>query len=162
MMSRVLPRLRLWAHNRLPRWARTGIDTTDIVHDAVLHTLPKCSALDLDTEAALSAYLYKAVQNRLYDEQRRALRHGGVSALYDDLADTSLSPSDQVLQREHERRVHAALQQLSPLDQALIAGYVDLEYTYEQLGCMTGRSPNTARVALQRALTRLAAQMRDD
>jgi DNA-directed RNA polymerase specialized sigma24 family protein len=38
---------------------------------------------------------------------------------------------------------------------------MELDYSHDQLGCMIGRSPNAARMALRRAVGRLAEQMRD-
>ena len=61
-----------------------------------------------------------------------------------------------------EARYRSALARLSPLDQMVIVGHVELEYSHEQLGVMLGRSRNAARMALHRAVRRLAEEMRDD
>ena len=37
--------LRRWTRGRLPRWARDGVDTTDLVQDAVHGTLVRLSTL---------------------------------------------------------------------------------------------------------------------
>jgi DNA-directed RNA polymerase specialized sigma24 family protein len=43
----------------------------------------------------------------------------------------------------------------------LIVAHVELGYSHAQLGCMTGRSSNAARMALRRAIGRLAERMRE-
>jgi RNA polymerase sigma factor (sigma-70 family) len=161
LISRCLPGLTRWAHSRLPRWARTAADTTDFIQDAVLRTLRRSGTLDLRSRRALAAYLREAVQNRIYDEHRRIARRGVHDAPSDSLVDRDPSPLDRALTQEQDARYRAALARLRPRDRELIVGHVELGYTHAQLGCMTGRSRNAARMALERAVRRLAAQMRD-
>jgi RNA polymerase sigma factor (sigma-70 family) len=161
LIGRCLPALTRWAHRRLPPWARTGADTSDLVQDAVLSTFRQSGALDLRSRRALAAYLREAVQNRIRDEHRRIARRGVHETLADTLVDRGPSPLDQALTREQDARYRAALARLSPRDRELIVAHVELDYTHAQLGCMTGRSRNAARMALDRAVRRLATQMRD-
>jgi RNA polymerase sigma-70 factor (ECF subfamily) len=161
LVSRCLPALRRWAHRRLPRWARTAADTTDLVQDAVLQTLRRGHTLDLRSRQALAAYLREAVRNRIRDEHRRFARRGTHDASSDTLIDKAPSPLDYALAQERDARYRAALARVSPQDRELIVAHVELDYTHEQLGCMTGRSRNAARMALERAVRRLAEQMRD-
>lgn len=161
LIARCLPAVTRWARRRLPRWARTAADTTDFVHDAVLRTLRQSGTLDLRSRRALAGYLRQAVQNRIYDEHRRIARRGVHDALSDGLVGRDPSPFDQVMALEHDARYRSALMRLNPRDRELIVAHVELDYTHAQLGCMTGRSPNAARMALERAVRRLAALMRD-
>jgi DNA-directed RNA polymerase specialized sigma24 family protein len=62
---------------------------------------------------------------------------------------------------EREAQYRTALERLGPSDRDLVVGHIELGYTHEQLACMGGRSPNAARVALQRAVRRLIDHMRD-
>ena len=71
------------------------------------------------------------------------------------------SPLQRAIGAENERRYRDALARLSSRDQQLIVAHFDLDYTHAQLGCMIGRSPHAARMALTRAIGRLAARMRD-
>jgi RNA polymerase sigma factor (sigma-70 family) len=161
LIGRCLPGLTRWAHRRLPGWARTAADTTDLVQDAVLRTLQQTRTLDLRSRRALAAYLREAVQNRIRDEHRRIARRGVHATLADTLVDRAPSPLDRTLNQEQDARYRAALARLSPRDRELVVAHVELDYTHAQLGCMTGRSRNAARMALERAVRRLAAQMRD-
>jgi RNA polymerase sigma-70 factor (ECF subfamily) len=161
VVARCLPALRRWAHRRLPRWARTASDTTDLIQDAVLQTLRRGRSLDLRSRQALAAYLREAVRNRVRDEHRRFARRGPHDVSPDALPDKAPSPLDRALAHERDTRYRAALARLSPQDRELIVAHVELDYTHEQLGCMTGRSRNAARMALERAIRRLTEQMRD-
>jgi RNA polymerase sigma factor (sigma-70 family) len=159
LIARCLPRLRRWAHGRLPRWARTIGDTSDLVQDAVLRTVRRFDAFELRGRDALGAYLREAVQNRIRDEHRRIARRGPMRALAEAVPDPAPSPFDRSDAVEREARYRAALARLHPADRELIVGHVELELSHAQLGCMTGRSPNAARMALQRAVERLAAEL---
>lgn len=161
LLERCLPGLRRWAHGRLARWVRTAADTTDIVHDAVLGTVRQLSGFEARGQQALSAYLRAAVQNRIRDEHRRFKRRGLSIPAPETLVDRGPSPFDSAAASEARTRYRTALARLSPGDRQLIVAHVDLGYSHAQIGCMTGRSPNAARMALQRAVHRLADLMRD-
>lgn len=162
LIVRCLPALTRWAHGRLPQWIRTIADTTDLVQDAALHTLRQTRTLDLRSRHALAAYLREAVHNRIRDEHRRIARRGVHDTVAETFVDRGPSPFDRALTQEQDARYRSALARLSPRDAELIVAHVELDYTHAQLGCMTGRSPNAARMALERAVRRLAAQMADD
>jgi RNA polymerase sigma-70 factor (ECF subfamily) len=161
LVARCIPALRRWAHGRLPRWARRGQDTLDLVHDAVVHTMLKADGLDLRSRRALAAYLRQAVRNRVRDEHRRLAVRGRSAPLPDAAADPAPSPLDRLVTREEQQRYRRALAQLRARDRELIVAHVELEYTHEQLACMIGRTRHAARMALQRAIARLAERMRD-
>jgi RNA polymerase sigma-70 factor, ECF subfamily len=161
LVGRCLPALRRWAHRRLPDWARTAADTTDLIQDVVLQTLRRGRRIDLRSREALAAYLRQAVRNRIRDEHRRFARHGTHETPSDLLVDRAPSPFDRTLARERNDRYRAALARLTPRERELIVGHVELGFTHEQLGCMTGRSRDAARMALDRAVRRLATLMKD-
>lgn len=62
---------------------------------------------------------------------------------------------------ELSARYCRALARLGVRDRELVVAHVELDYSHEQLGCMIGRSPNAARMALRRAVGRLADAMRE-
>jgi RNA polymerase sigma-70 factor, ECF subfamily len=156
LLDRCLPALERWAHGRLPRWVRTIADTSDIVHDVLLRAMQRVHLFEHRGDDALAAYLREAVRNRIRDEHRRVARRGLARPLPPSLADSAPSPLDRAVRAEMERRYLEALASLSAADQELIVAHVELDYTHQQLGCMTGRTPNAARMALHRAIGRLA------
>lgn len=160
LLCRYLPQLRRWTHGRLPAWVRTAADTSDLIQDAVLRTLGRLDAFEPQGRRALSSYLRSTVRHRICDEHRRIGRRGVASPLPDDLAASGPSPLDGAIAAEMEAQYRAALARLGPRDRELIVAHLELNYTHEQLGCMIGRSPNAARMALRRAVGRLADDMR--
>ena len=46
LYERYLPRLRRWASGRLPRWARRGIDTSDIVQESLVESLSRIGSFE--------------------------------------------------------------------------------------------------------------------
>jgi RNA polymerase sigma factor (sigma-70 family) len=161
LVARHLPALRRWAHGRLPRWARSAADTTDLIHDTLVGTFRRLERLEPRGQDALSAYLREAVRNRIRDEHRRVARRGVPQPLETSLTDPRPSPLDRTMSRDLEARYRAALSRLTPGERDLVVGHIELAYNHAQLGHMTGRSPHAARMALRRAIARLAILMRE-
>ncbi len=160
LFARHMAPLRRWARGRLPRWARTVADTADLVQEALVHTLRRLGEFEPQGHGALQAYLRRAVDNRINDEFRRIARRGLASALDDGQADARPSPLDEAMAQQTEARYRAALARLRPGDRRLVVARVELGYSLEQLALLTGRQRvDTARVALRRAIERLAAEM---
>ena len=136
IVRRSLPRLKRFAHGRLPSRVRHGYDTEDIVQDSMLHTLQRLSTFDPTRPGGLQAYLRVAIQNRVRDECRP-------------------SPFDQAREKELARRQHLALESLRPADRSLLVARIDLGYDYKQIARLFDKpSPDAARVAVHRALRR--------
>src|SRR5204863_9159901 len=95
------------------------------------------------------------------DQHRRIGRRGMPPRLSDTPADSMPPPLDRAITSAMEARYRAALDRLTPLDREVIVAHLELDYSHEQLGCMLGRSRDAARMALRRAIGRLAEQMRD-
>ena len=158
LVGDLLPRLTAWARGRLPSWGRGACDTSDLVHDAFARTLARLDMFEPRSRRALAAYLRTAVRNRIADEHRRAARWV-VNDAGERLMSPAPSPLDLAIGAETARRYRAALATLTRRERALVVGHLELDYSHAQLGCMIGRSPNAARMALTRALDRLAARL---
>lgn len=160
LIQRHVGPLRRWAHGRLPRWARTLADTEDFVQEALLHTIGRMHDIELQGHAALQNYLRRAVENRIKDEFRRIGRRGLPAVLDEELTDRAPTPLESAVVSETERRYLAGLARLRETDRQLVVARVELGYSFEQLAVLTGRlRPDSARVALRRALQRLALEM---
>lgn len=159
LVRRYLPRLRRLAHARLPRWVRRIADTADVVQDALMRTIGRLDTVDVCASGAFGAYLGEAVRNRIRDEHRRFSRQGRSEGIPASLPDRGAPPDAVAIAHELGARYREALSRLPAADRYLIVGHVELDYNHDQLGQMTGRSRNAARMALQRALHRLAAEM---
>jgi RNA polymerase sigma factor (sigma-70 family) len=161
LFARQLSPLLRWAHGRLPQWVRTAADTADMVQDALLQTFRRLDRFEPRGQRALQAYLRRAIQNRITDEIRRGARIPAdepEAALTEPTKEPS--PLDDAIRAEAADRYRAALDQLRPEDRLLIVGRIELGYSYEQLALVSGRvTPDATRVALRRALVRLAQTM---
>ena len=161
LLVRHIPLLRRWAHGRLPKWARMFGDTADLVQEAVLNTLRRLDQFEAKGEKALQAYLRLSVQNKILDLSRRSesrTRAGDVTGEEPDRSQPS--PLALAITAQEQERYRAALTQLRADEQTLIVGRLELGYSYDQLALIIGKSsPDAARVALRRALTRLVEVM---
>jgi len=160
LIRRALPSLLRYASGRIPRWTRALAETRDVVQDALLRTVRRLSGFESRGEGALRAYLRKAIDNRVNDELRSIRRHGVPADLDDRTAATGADPHQEFLRRDAEERYRLALSRLSETDRRLVVAHVELAYSNEQIAFMTGRRrTDTARVAVGRALARLAHEM---
>lgn len=163
LFGRHVPVLRRWAHGRLPHWARRIGDTADLVQDALMNTFKRLNRFDHRGEKALQGYLRRAVQNRILDTLRRVDVRAMSKELGEEHADPTASPLAMAISGQESERYRAALKALKEDDRALIVGRIELGYNYEQLAMMSGRAtPDAARVALKRAMTRLVDEIRRD
>ena len=162
LFARYLPLLRRWARGRLPRWARDVTDTQDLVQITLLETFRKIDGFEHRGEGAFQAYLRQALMNRIRDELRRAGRRPAQEPLDEDAPDPGVSPLEAAIGAEAVERYDAALERLTETERELIVARVELGLTYAEVAAATGKpSPNAARMALVRALMRLAEEIRD-
>jgi RNA polymerase sigma-70 factor (ECF subfamily) len=144
----------------LPRWARRGEETADIVQDALVGILGNLDRFEPRRTRALEAYLRQAVRNRVRDLVRRHERRGVDEVLESDPPGPSRSPLDEVLESDAAERFRCACAALPDGERDLVVARLELGYSYEQIALITGRnSPDAARMALKRALVRLAERM---
>ena len=160
LCARYLPRLRHWAHGRLPDWARDHLDTEDIVQDTLMQSVRRLDAFTPEHDRAFCAYLCEALRNRLRDAIRRATRRPPGRPLEDVAPTSSPSPLELAVGEQTMRRYEAALNRLREPDRELIVGRVELGLDYKELATLMNKPSLTAtRVAVSRALLRLAAEM---
>jgi RNA polymerase sigma-70 factor (ECF subfamily) len=161
LFARHLGPLQRWARGRLPKWARDLADTDDLVQDTLLRTFKRIEDFEPRRVGALQAYLRQAVLNRLRDELRRKGRRPEATELDGLEADGSQSPLEEAIGREAVERYERALERLRPEEREAIIARVEMDYTYEELAQALGKpTPDAARKAAQRALVRLAEEMK--
>jgi RNA polymerase sigma factor (sigma-70 family) len=163
LIARYLPRLRRWASGRMPEWVRDGLDTQDLVQEAVINTFRRIEAFQPRSEGALQAYLRQGVLNRIRDQHRRAVRRPVPGVLDSQAEDPSPSPLDVAIGRQAVERYEAALARLREDDRAAVIARVEMGASNEEIARMLGKpTANAARMALERALVRLAREMQKD
>jgi len=160
LLERCVPALRRWAHGRLPQTARGMNDTADIVQDTIIAAMRRLEAFESRHQGALQAYLRHAVMNRIRDVIRHHNRRPEIGGVSEDLQDEATSPLEAAIGAENLERYESALQRLKPADREAIIGRLEMLYGYDELATVLGRpSASAARMAVMRAMKRLAAEM---
>lgn len=156
LLVRVLPRLRRWAHGRLPRSARGMLDTGDIVLIVAAKAARQFAGLDVRRSAHLNAYLRQAISNEIASRWRTVDFDRRDTTVGDSLPDDHTSPLDRLLGNERIARFESALARLDEADRTAIVLRFELGYSFEQIATALGKpSVGAARVAVHRAVKRL-------
>lgn len=161
LLARCIPPLRRWAHGRLPASARGMEDTADLVQNTVLSAMKRLAVFDSRHQGALQAYLRQTLMNRIRDAIRQRNRRGTPAELPDHIVDDRTSPLDRVIGEENVARYEAALQRLHAADREAIINRLELQLSYDELAVALDKpTADAARMAVMRAMKRLAAEMR--
>ncbi len=159
LFLRILPRLRRWAHGRLPRRARSIGDTADIMQDAAVRVWRQIGSLRVDRCGDLEAYIRQAALNRIRDEARRVGRRPDDEPINFDLADSSPSPLQLALGQELFNRQQDSFSRLAPDEREILIARFEFGYKYEQIATLMAKpSAAAARMAVNRILERLRGQ----
>jgi RNA polymerase sigma-70 factor (ECF subfamily) len=160
LLARIIPRLRRWAHGRMPNSARGMLETADLVQEAVINAMRRLDAFEARHQGALQAYLRKAVINRIRDLARRQRHTPDRADLPDQLADRRTSPLEEAIGHENLARYEAAMQRLQPADREAIISRLELQHSYDELAVILNKpTPEAARMAVTRAMKRLAEEI---
>lgn len=163
LFARYLPALSRWARGRLPQWARDITDTQDLVQDAMLQTFKNLKTFECRGQGALHAYLRQAVLNGIREELRRRQRRPEVTEIDSRIADPATSPLEHAVGAETAERYERALQHLSIDEREAVIARVELGLSYKEVAEALGKpSTDAARMAVARALARLAQEMDRD
>lgn len=161
LLARYLPRLRRFASGRLPARARALVDTEDMIQETLIRACSRLPAFDPRGEGALLAYLRQAVRNRIADELRKTARTPETEEVADDLPAEQESPLEATIGKEALASYERALDSLSETDREMVIARVEMGMDYASIATAVGKaSPDAARMAVSRALLRLAQEMR--
>jgi RNA polymerase sigma-70 factor (ECF subfamily) len=161
LLERYMPALRRWARGRLPTWARDVSDTQDLVQDTLIQAMKNLDTFRPQRVGALQAYLRQALMNKIRDELRRSSRRPARTELPEAMPATTASPLEQAIGREALEEYEAALMELRETDREAIIARVELGQSYEEMALILGKpSAEAARLAVHRAMLRLAAKMK--
>jgi RNA polymerase sigma-70 factor (ECF subfamily) len=162
LVARYRPRLERWASGRLPRWSRDVTDTQDLVQETLLSAFRQIERFESRGEGALQAYLRQILLNRIRDELRRVKRRPSKMPLDSHVEDGGQSPLEAAIGHEAVERYERALASLRPEDREAIVARVELGCTNQEIADLLGKpSANAARMAIERAIARLAKAMGD-
>jgi RNA polymerase sigma-70 factor (ECF subfamily) len=157
LLARYLPRLERWATRRLPVGVRSMLDTGDIVQDALIAAVRHLHRIEVRSDNAFEVYVKRAIRNRIVDIYRRPKRIR--TELNEALPAADPSALELVIGREALERYEAATETLSDSDCQFIFMHTELGLSAGEIADVLGKTPDAARMALKRALTRLADAM---
>lgn len=157
-----LPRLHRWAEGRMPKDARGAVDTGDVVQEVLIKCVQRIPQFDPQQPWSFPAYLRNSLMNRFRDEARRIKRHPPASPLDSGAEAPDPSPFDRLMSIEGRERYEQALARLRPIDQQAIVTRCEWGMEYRDIAALLGKTTvNATRVAIHRALVRLAKEMAD-
>ena len=160
LFARYLAPLRRWAHGRLPAHCRDLVDTDDLVQITMVKTLDKVRGFEPRWEGAFLAYLRRGLVNQIRDQIRHASRRPEKAELGEEIREEGPSPLEKALGQEALESYEAALVRLPEMQQEAVVMRIELGLTYPEIAAALGSpSPNAARMAVSRALVRLAEEI---
>jgi RNA polymerase sigma-70 factor (ECF subfamily) len=160
LLERYRPRLVRWARGRLPRHAREGTDTEDLVQDVLIRTFKNLDDFGTQGEWALQAYLRTAVTNRVRDELRRVGGRPNRQEIPETVATADASPLEVAIGHEKFERYERALASLDPVEREAVVARLEIGSSYADISALLGKpSADAARMTVTRALVKLADLM---
>lgn len=160
LCARYLPRLKRWAHGRLPTSSRGLLETQDLVQEVLFRAVQRVETFEPHHEGAFQAYIRQMLFNRIRDEVRKGRRRPDQEPFDEECAATDPSPLEQTIGQEAIGRYEAALERLSPRDRELIVAKIELGFNSSEIAEAVGKpSAAAAHMAVTRALVRLAQEM---
>jgi RNA polymerase sigma factor (sigma-70 family) len=163
LIRRYWPRLERWAHGRLPAGARDLYETSDLVQETMLKVLGRLHEFEPRHDGALQAYFRVAILNSIRLLANQARQRGAQVDLDSGIAGVGPSPLEQMIGQEAIERYERALERLRPADREAIQLKIELDLPYPEIAHSLGKPTITAaRMAVSRALCRLAEEMQRD
>jgi RNA polymerase sigma-70 factor, ECF subfamily len=162
LWARYLPRLKKWAHGRLPRHSQNAADTDDLIQDSFVRSLAHLRTLKPRGPQSLLSYFKVIILNQIRDYVRQTARRpvGELDEAAEAKRGPEPSPLELLLGREILDRYQRALMTLSEDDQQLVLGAVELTLSDAEIAELFEKpSIDAARMARGRAFARLARAM---
>jgi RNA polymerase sigma-70 factor (ECF subfamily) len=163
LAARYLDPLRRWARGQVPARARDLTDTDDLVQMTLHAALDRVEAFEYRRDGAFAAYLRRILQNKIRDQARRMMRRPEHEELHDDRKAENPTPLEEAIGRERVALYERGLSRLSPKHREMVVLRVELGFTFDEIAREVGSpSSNAARMAVSRALVRLAEVMDEE
>jgi len=160
LLERYLPRLRAWAHGRLPATARDLSDTDDLVQTSIIQTLKHLETFEPRHEGAFLAYMRQVLANRIRDEARRSRQQKMREEMPEGLPSSGASPLEEAVGGDLLERYDGALTRLTPGQREAVILRVEFGYTYPEVAeAMEAKSVDAARMLVVRGLEKLSEEL---
>ena len=153
LVQRYLPAVRRWASDRLPAGVRDLADPGDLVEDSLTEAVARFEHIEPRHHHAWHACVRLGILDRIRDLCREASDGQGA-------AEPGSSPLENAIGHDATQRYEAALGRLTDVDREAIVGRIEFGLGYADLAAYLSQpSEDAARIAVNRALVRLAALM---
>jgi RNA polymerase sigma-70 factor, ECF subfamily len=160
LFARYLPRVRRWAHGRLPAYSRSLLNTDDLAQEVLLRAIVSLDRFEPRHEGAFQAFLRQTILNRVRDEIRYTNRRPVGETPEEEPAASDASPLELAIGQQALERYEAALERLRPQDRELIVARCELDFSAAEIATIFGKpTAAAAQVAVGRALVKLAEEM---
>jgi len=161
LLVRYRPRLKRWAHGRLPTWARDLAETDDLVQDTLVKAIRNLDRFVVsESGAGFQNYLRLAIGNAIRDEIRKARRRPPSGDLDPSLPSDGPSPLERAVGKRRLARYEAALAQLDADEREAVVARLEFGFTHSELAAVLGkRTADAARKLCQKAIDRLVRIM---
>lgn len=154
-------------YSRLVYWVaynvvKNGDEALDITQEVFLRALDKMSVISEYNEVQLKGWLYRVARNASLDLIRKRKRE----TLYDetpfDLADTGLTPLEQILDDEKKRLLMQAVSKLSDIYREPIMLHYFSGMNYSEIADLLNLTEGTIKSRMSRARTQLMELMGEE
>ena len=157
------PRLEAFLGGRLPAGARGHQETLDLVQAVWAKALEGRSRFTDHGAGAFWAYLRRIAENHLVDQYRRAGRRGTPEPLppsSEEPPATGAGPAEEIERKEACALFDRALSVVSEEERRAVLARLELDQPWDEIAEEAGfPSPDAARMAVRRALTRIHREM---
>ncbi len=157
-----IPKLKNWAHGRLPLYARDLTETDDLVQSSFLKALSRLHEFEPQREGAFLAYLRQIMINDIRMELRRHshLAYPNTLDYTVELFDQEASVLQQLIGSEAMASYETSLIELKEHEREAVLMRLEFGYSFPEIAsAMALNSPNAARMKVSRALQKMAELM---
>jgi RNA polymerase sigma-70 factor (ECF subfamily) len=162
LFERYSKRLQIWAHGRLPAFARGAADTQDLVQETLIQVIRNLGTFEPQHEGAFLGYVRRTLRNGIIDRVRQSQRRGGVEPLSSQQPSAEPSPFDVTVASELMDRYEVALERLKPEYREAIIARIEFRLSWPEVAAELKKpSVPAAQMTVSRALVRLAREMSD-
>ena len=179
LLERHRERLRRMIALRLDDRLAARLDASDVVQEALVDAARKLAGYARDRPLPFYPWLHRLAAERLaavYRQHRRtktrsvareeavdfAWPDSSAQLMVNSLVANDTAPSQAVLREEQRLHVHAALQELAPLDREILMMHYLEDLTFPEIAAILDIGEGAAKMRHLRALRRIRALMAGD
>lgn len=159
LFERYTRRMRIWAHGRLPAYARGPMDTDDLVQDTMYKVVRKLDDFVPLHEGAFLAFVRTTLDNNLKDRLRHVTRRGPEDPIGSTHPSAEPSAYDVTAGSLLLERYERGLAQLKPRHREAVILRIEFRMPWKEVAELLGMTPAAAQMMVHRALICLAKEM---